>query len=55
MEAFVWLTIAFLLFMTGFCLLLARGVRNDSLEYDMEFLWENYSSETRAKIRETFN
>lgn len=54
MVAFGVLTVGMLLFFAGFCLLLVRGVTKDSLEYDMEFLWENYPAETRIKIRETF-
>jgi hypothetical protein len=54
MLTFVLLAVAFLLFLAGFCLLLARGMKTDSLNYDMDFLWENYSGETRAKIRESF-
>jgi hypothetical protein len=48
------LALAFLAFMGAICVLLAKGLRADSLQYDMNFLWEKYPSDVHAKIRKTF-
>jgi hypothetical protein len=54
MFVFVMLALAFLAFMGSVCVLLAKGLKADSLWYDMNFLWEKYPADVHAKIRKTF-
>jgi hypothetical protein len=54
MVVFILLAIAFIMAMVLFCLLLASGLRKDTIEYDLNFLWEKYPAHVRAEIRKTF-
>lgn len=54
MFVFILITLVFIMMMTLFCLLLHAGIRKDTLEYDLNFLWENYPADVRAKIRKSF-
>jgi hypothetical protein len=42
MLGFIIATIFLLLFVLGVILLLAHGVRTDTLDYDMKYLWNDY-------------
>ncbi|WP_156158140.1 hypothetical protein [Gordoniibacillus kamchatkensis] len=54
MFVFVLLAIAFLLMMALFCLLLYAGLQKDTLNYDLNHLWESRPDDVRLKIRKTF-
>ncbi|MFC0215381.1 hypothetical protein ACFFK0_23580 [Paenibacillus chartarius] len=54
MAAFVLLTGAFLIFMGGICAALAHFVNTDTLESDLDLLWDRYPADVQAKIRKTF-
>ncbi|WNQ09774.1 hypothetical protein MJA45_19395 [Paenibacillus aurantius] len=47
MLAFVLLTLLFLLFLGGLCLLLYRRIKRDSYEYDSLHLWETKKADKK--------
>jgi hypothetical protein len=54
MTVFILLSIVFIMMMVLVCLLLASGLRNDTITYDMNYLWDQYPADVRAEIRKTF-